>query len=224
MCSESSLLFDLDGVLADSRAAITGCLNHALAEHGLPCRTPEELVRFIGPPLAAAFAELTGEGPESALVSSCVAAYRTLYATASLRDTTVVPGIAEVLARLAREFRLAVATSKPLAFAEPLLESLGLRRFFSAVAGPDLRAEIEEKAQTIAKALAALGHPEWAVMVGDRSFDILGARRHSLPCVGVTWGIGTREELEDAGADAVIDNPAQLPAVAAALLQRQPTL
>jgi phosphoglycolate phosphatase len=216
--SKSALLFDLDGVLVDSRVAITGCLNHALAEHGLPCRAPEALQRFIGPPLAMAFVELTGEAPESALVSSCVAAYRTRYATASLRDTTVIPGVAEAVAGLARHFRLAVATSKPVAFAEPLLESLGLRHFFTAVAGPDLQPQSEEKAQTIAKALAELGHPERAVMVGDRSFDILGARLHSLPSVAVTWGIGSREELEGAGADAVIDHPAQLFGAAVALL------
>jgi phosphoglycolate phosphatase len=216
--SESALLFDLDGVLVDSRVAITGCLNHALAEHGLACRAPEALQRFIGPPLAAAFAELTGQAPGSALVSSCVEAYRTRYATASLRDTTVMPAVAETLAGLAPHFRLAVATSKPVAFAEPLLESLGLRHFFSAVAGPELRPQSEEKAQTIAKALAKLGRPERAVMVGDRSFDILGARLHSLPSVGVSWGVGSREELEGAGADVVIDHPAQLFAAAVALL------
>jgi phosphoglycolate phosphatase len=165
--AESALLFDLDGVLVDSRVAITDCLNQALAEHGLPRCPPESLLRFIGPPLATAFVELTGEAPDSALVASCVAAYRRRYATASLRDTTVVPGVPDLVAGLARDFRLAVATSKPVAFAEPLLQTLGLRHFFTAVAGPDVTVAGEDKAQTIAGALAALGRPATAVMVGD---------------------------------------------------------
>jgi phosphoglycolate phosphatase len=207
-------------VLVDSRAAITSCLNHALVEHGLPRRSPDALWRYIGPPLASAFAELTGTAPDSPLVISCMAAYRRRYGPVSLRDTTVVPGVADVVASLARHLRLAVATSKPVAFAEPLLEALGLRRCFTVVAGPDLTDEREEKAQTIAKALTALGGPERAVMVGDRSFDVLGARAQSLPTIGVTWGIGDRRELEAAGADAVIDRPSELPDAVRAVLNQ----
>jgi phosphoglycolate phosphatase len=214
----SALLFDLDGVLVDSRAAITECINHALTGHGLPRRSPESLYRFIGPPSAAAFAEITGAPPGSPLVASCVAAYRSRYAVTSLRDTTVIPGVEEVVTRLARDFRLAVATSKPLAFAEPLLEALGLRPLFTAVAGPDVTVQGEDKSRTIARALVALGHPEKAVMIGDRSFDILGARAHSLPSIGVTWGVGDRRELEAAGADAIIEKPGELPGAATCLL------
>jgi len=218
MSSESALLFDLDGVLLDSYLPITGCINHVLEEHALPRRAPESLRRFIGPPLGLAFAEMTGAAPNSPLVTSCLAAYRSRYRAVSLRETTVMPGVADVLERLAGQFRLAVATSKPLAYAEPLLEVLGLRHLFTAVSGPDVTGETEGKAQTIAKALAALGHPTRSVMIGDRSFDIRGARTHAIPAIGVTWGIGDREELEGAGADAIIDEPGELPGVVTRLL------
>lgn len=214
-----ALLFDLDGVLIDSLVPITGCINHALAEHGLPARSPESLRKYIGPPLAAAFAEVIGEPADSPLVTSCLTAYRRVYATASLRDTTVVPGVAEVVASLSRHLRLAVATSKPLASAEPLLEALRLRSFFTTVAGPGPMVEGEEKARTIATALAALGAPERAVMVGDRFHDIVGAHAHALPAIGVTWGIGDRAELEAAGADVIIDEPSDLPEAATSLLR-----
>jgi phosphoglycolate phosphatase len=105
---------------------------------------------------------------------------------------------------------VAVATSKPLAFAEPLLRSLGLRTFFTAVAGPDLSVRGESKASTIAAALKMLGQPRGAVMVGDRSHDIVGARAHSLPTIGVTWGIGDAAELREAGAGSIVDAPAEL--------------
>jgi phosphoglycolate phosphatase len=124
----------------------------------------------------------------------------------------VTPGIEIALGELAQRYRLAVATSKPLAFAEPLLGALGLRPFFAAVAGPDLSVQGESKASTIATALRMLGDPMRAVMVGDRSHDIVGARSRSLPCIGVTWGIGTTKELRDAGADAIVEAPAELAA------------
>jgi phosphoglycolate phosphatase len=138
--------------------------------------------------------------------------YRARYAEASLQETDVTPGIDTALGELAQRYRLAVATSKPLAFAEPLLSALGLRPFFTVVAGPDLSVQGESKASTIAAALETLGHPKRAVMVGDRSHDIVGANAHSLPSIGVTWGIGSTEELQEAGAGSIVDVPAELPA------------
>ncbi len=170
------VLFDLDGVLVDSRAAITGCINHALVEHEFSARPTEDLHPFIGPSLADAFAELTGEPSDAALVASCLASYRARYAEVSLQETVVTPGIDTALGELALRYRLAVATSKPLAFAEPLLSTLGLSPFFTAVAGPDLSVQGESKASTIAAAMKMLGHPRRAVMVGDRSHDIVGAK------------------------------------------------
>lgn len=212
------VLFDLDGVLVDSRQAITGCINHALVEHELSSRPVDDLHRFIGPPLVDAFTELTGHPPDSALVASCLGSYRARYADASLQETVVTPGINTALKELGQQYRLAVATSKPLAFAEPLLDTLGLRPYFTAVAGPDLSVQAEGKAGTIAASLKLLGYPKQAVMVGDRSHDVLGALAHSLPSIGVTWGIGSTRELQEAGASSIVERPAELPASVKQLL------
>jgi phosphoglycolate phosphatase len=214
---ETAVLFDLDGVLIDSRGVIAGCINHALASRGLPEHAEQDLHRFIGPPLAAAFAELTAEPIESDAVAACVSAYRGRYADVSLRDTEVFDGVPAALAALAADRRLAVATSKPRALAEPILDALGLRAFFEVVAGPELRALAETKAATIGAALGALGAVP-AVMVGDRSFDMVGARAHGLRAIGVTWGIGDADELAEAGADLIIDAPSDLPAAVKRLL------
>jgi len=203
------VLFDLDGVLADSRAAIAGCVNHALAAGGHAVRPEAELHRYVGPPLPLAFAELIGAPVDSEAVAACIASYRERYATASLTDTVVTPGIADALARLAATHRLGVATSKPRAFAEPLLEALGLRDYFEAVAGPDLRTGVEPKTATVGAALRALGASGGA-MVGDTAFDMVAAHAHGLRAVGVTWGIGTAEELRAAGAEVLVDEPAEL--------------
>jgi phosphoglycolate phosphatase len=204
-----AILFDLDGVLVDSRAAIAGSLNHALAANGLPRHQEAELHRFIGPSLASVFSHLSGAPLESDLVVACVASYREHYREASLRLTTAVPGMPEVVAELARQPRaLAVATSKPVAFAEPILEAVGLREWFDVVAGPDLNPFGETKSATIATALETVGSP--AVMVGDRHHDVEGARANGLACIGVLWGIGSEAELRAAGAAPLVAQPADL--------------
>ena len=212
----TTVIFDLDGVLVDSRAVFLSCVNHAFAKLGLPARADEELLPYIGPPFAYAFGELLGVAHDAPIVTACIDGYRERYATASLTETTVAPGIPEALEALDGR-RLAVATSKPQAFAEPLLEAMGLRAHFAVVAGPDLSARAEDKTETLGRALHTLG-PTRAVMVGDRSFDISAAHAHGLPAIGVTWGIGTPGELHDAGAERTIDRPDELPGAAAVLL------
>jgi len=212
----TTVIFDLDGVLVDSRAVFLSCVNHAFAKLGLPARADEELLPYIGPPFAYAFGELLGVAHDAPIVTACIDGYRERYATASLTETTVEPGIPEALEALDGR-RLAVATSKPQAFAEPLLEAMGLRAHFDVVAGPDLSARAEDKTETLGRALHTLG-PTRAVMVGDRSFDISAAHAHGLPAIGVTWGIGTPGELHDAGAERTIDRPDELPGAAAVLL------
>jgi phosphoglycolate phosphatase len=211
----TAVLFDLDGVLVDSRVAIGASMNHALASCGHARRPDAELHRYIGPPLFGAFSELSGEPVDSAAVAALVAAYRERYAVASLVDSLVTPGVEAVLEALGRDHTLAVATSKPRAFAVPLLDALRLSRYFAWIAGPELDSQMEPKAETVRTALARVGGPP-AVMVGDRSHDVVGARANAIPVVGVTWGIGDAAELADA--DALVDAPEELPAAVERLL------
>ncbi|MDA0173966.1 HAD hydrolase-like protein [Solirubrobacter taibaiensis] len=201
------VLFDLDGVLVDSRAAFLHSMQLALEQVELPGYTREQLLPCIGPPLKVGFSELLETSQEDPRVDALIAAYREHYTTISLTDTTVFSGIRETLEAL--DQTKAVATSKPRHFAEPLLVAMGLREHFAVVAGPDLDLSGETKAQTITRALELLGTTD-AVMIGDRSFDILGAHTNGIPCIGVTWGIGSREELETAGADTIVDHPLEL--------------
>jgi phosphoglycolate phosphatase len=212
----TTVIFDLDGVLVDSRAVFASCVNHAFAKLGLPTRSDADLLPYIGPPFAYAFGELLGVAHDAPIVTACIDGYRERYATASLTETTVAPGIPEALDALDGH-RLAVATSKPKAFADPLLAAMGIAAHFAVVAGPDLAARAEDKTETLGRALRELG-PTRAVMVGDRSFDILAAHAHGLPAIGVTWGIGTALELTEAGAERIIHTPGELSAAAAVLL------
>lgn len=135
--------------------------------------------------------------------------------------TSAVLGMDAVLCALTPGYDLAVATSKPLVFSERILEAVGLRSYFSAVAGPPLSAVADAKAKTVGEALAALGHPQRAVMVGDRRFDVEGANAHGLPSIGVTWGVGNLDELKRAGAHQVVRTPSELPLAITRLLGRR---
>jgi phosphoglycolate phosphatase len=205
----AAVLFDLDGVLIDSRVAIVRCIQHGLRENGAPVPPAAELERFIGPPLIDAFAELAG----AELVPACLAAYRERYVWSSLEETTVVPGAAEALAEVAAHVPVAVATTKPRAFAEPLCDRLGLSPSLRAVVGPELSAPEEVKTTTVRRALAALDLTPGAdaPLVGDRSHDVEAAHANRLRCIGVLWGIGDEAELRAAGADPILASPADLP-------------
>jgi phosphoglycolate phosphatase len=207
MTDHDAVLFDLDGVLVDSRVPFAHGVNGALTSHGLAARPEHELHQYLGPPLHRTFRALVGE---ESLVQPCVDSYRARYRELAARETTVFPGIRAILDKLAEHLPLVVATSKPRALAEPLLDALNLRGFFAAVIGPELDSENEHKAVTIGRALRALPPDARPVMVGDRKHDIAAAHEHHLRTIGVLWGIGSEKELLTAGADALAHNPAEL--------------
>lgn len=200
-------VFDFDGVIIDSRAAVRTAVNEALTAHGIPPRPAEVLDRFIGPPVLAAFAELTGEPEDSALVAACAATYNERYARVYLACTSLVDGIASVLAELT--LPLALATAKPAEFVWPLLEALSIAPYFKHVFAPGMSALQEHKSVTVAHALRALDATD-PIVVGDRSFDVEAAHANGVRAIGVTWGIGDLTELVAAGADVIIKQPAEL--------------
>jgi phosphoglycolate phosphatase len=189
-------------------------MNHALAAAGREPVAPASLYPLIGPSLSYGFSSLLDADPDSPEVAACIASYRSVYGEVSLRDTPTYPGVPEALAAIAGAVpgrRLAVATSKPSAFAEPLVAALGFAGAFEAVFAPELDLHVESKTTTVARALEVLG-ASTGTMVGDRHVDMEAARAHGLRAVGVTWGFGTPEELLTGGADVLVDTPADLPA------------
>ena len=149
----TTVIFDLDGVLVDSRAVFLSCVRYAFAKLGLPRAQPTRSCcptsARRSPTRSASCCRCPHDAP---IVAACIDGYRERYKDASLTETTVEPGIPEALAALDGH-RLAVATSKPHAFAEPLLDAMGLREHFEVVAGPDLSARAEDKTETLGRAL-----------------------------------------------------------------------
>lgn len=203
-------LFDLDGVLVDSRAAFASCVNAALIAHGLPERPGDALHRYLGPPLHGTFEELA-PGADSATIDALVEAYRARYRETAAAESALFPGIVGALDELSARMPMVVATSKAQALAGPLLAELGIGERFVAIVGPPLGARAETKAMTIGRALEHLGGARRPVMIGDRRYDVIGARAHGLPCVGALWGVGSAAELRDAGAAVLAETPGRLP-------------
>jgi phosphoglycolate phosphatase len=193
-------IFDFDGVIIDSRQPVETAINGALLAHGFAPRSAAETARFIGPPALSAFAELTGAAEDSEIVAACVATYHDIFARVYLEQTRLIDGMPELLRSLT--LPLALATSKARRFVAPLLEHFGIE--FAVVSAPVLA---EPKAETVARAQKALGAHD-AVVVGDRYYDIEAARACGLRAIGVTWGIGDRDELR--GADIIVERPAEL--------------
>jgi phosphoglycolate phosphatase len=205
------LFFDLDGTLTDPAPGICACLTHAVNALGRSAPPGAELRRFIGPPLHAAFAELLGSS-ERPFLDEAVRLYRERFTTLGLYENVVYPAIPSVLASLHAEgFALRVLTSKPSVFADRIVDHFALRQFFPRVYGAELTGELSTKAELLAHALASENLlPRYACMIGDRRHDVEGARTHGIAAIGVTWGYGSREELELAGADRIVDQFAAL--------------
>jgi phosphoglycolate phosphatase len=198
-------IFDFDGVIIDSRQPVETAINGALVAHGFAPRSAAETARFIGPPALRAFAELTGAAEDSELVAACVATYHDIFARVYLEQTQLIDGMPELLRSLT--LPRALATSKVRRFVAPLLEQFGLE--FAAVSAPELD---EPKAETVARAQRELGARN-PVVIGDRFYDVDAARACGLRAIGVTWGIGDRDELRDA--DVIVERPAELLALLA---------
>jgi phosphoglycolate phosphatase len=204
-----AVLFDLDGTIIDSRVPFVTSMNYALAANGHQQREPQELLPYLGPPTRIALAELVGDDDD--LIGPTLATYRDHYARTSTETTLVYDGIPELLQSLHGRVLLAVATSKIATSAVILLEHLGLAQLFDVISGPLESALAEPKAVTVAHALAALGGPQRPVMIGDRLYDVEGAREHDVPTIGVLWGAGSEQELREAGAWEIVSSPDEIP-------------
>lgn len=206
-----AVLFDLDGVIVDSRQAISRSINFALEQHGLEPQPEITLHGYIGAPLPEVFEELlTAQDRDPKLAPSCITHYRRRYAKASLEETVAYAGMHAAVETLSQRYRLAVATTKPAEYARPILEMLGLTDFLEAILGSPLHTmKSEPKPVTVGRALEALSVSRGA-MVGDRHYDMNGGKTHGLFAVGVTWGAGTEAELRGAGADAIVYTPGEL--------------
>ncbi len=206
MPTETTLFFDLDGTLTDPKPGITASIQYALQKLDREVPSQDALVWCIGPPLRASFVTLLG-GDE--LADRAVALYRERFGDVGLFENSVYPDIADVLALLTQPSRrMFVATSKPHVFAKRIIDHFGLAGHFEHVFGSELDGTRVHKADLLAYALEQTGvDASRALMIGDRSHDVNGAKANGIDAVGVTYGYGSREELITAGARHLCASP-----------------
>ncbi|MDQ1562962.1 MAG: phosphoglycolate phosphatase, partial [Actinomycetota bacterium] len=204
----TSILFDLDGTIVDSAPGITSTLAYTFEELGRPVPGPAELLAYVGPPILDSFRERAGMSMGEA--AAALAIYRPRYLEIGALDSTVFPGVADVLKAVhAAGIPVSLATSKPETPARLILSHYGLLGEFDVITGASDDEVRSSKADVVAEALvrlaatgADLSRP---VLVGDRKHDVEGAAANGIPTIFVDWGYGVADE--QAGAIAVIPTP-----------------
>ena len=195
---KKAILFDLDGTLTDSGEGIMNCAKLALEHYGLPIPTEAELRTFVGPPLHESFIRF-GVPPEEA--DNAIKIYRSRYIPIGKFENHPYDGIRQVLQQLkAAGHTLYVATSKPEAMSVEILEHFDLAKYFDIIAGASFDRSRSSKEDVIAYLLEQCGDYDRKIMVGDTAFDVIGAKAHGIPTVGVAWGYGKVEDMEKTGA------------------------
>jgi len=207
-----TIFFDLDGTLTDPAPGITNAIIYARKKWGLEAGSNEDYYKFIGPSMPQSYEEFWGFSAEEAV--EFLKTYREYFGTVGLFENTVYPGIPELLAKLREEgCRLFIATTKPTDFSVRIAEKFGFAKYFEMISGSGAFSD-NTKFDVIRNAKnACCPDMSSAVMVGDRLYDVEGAHQHGIPCIGVSYGYGSRKELQDAGAEFIVDSVDELAAL-----------
>ncbi|MGY4305058.1 phosphoglycolate phosphatase [Bradyrhizobium sp. USDA 4369] len=215
-----SVLLDLDGTLIDSRPGIAASALAALRSLG---HTPDDtldVTAVIGPPLQDMLRVLLQAHGDDR-VDDAVLAYRRHYGDVGLFGSALYPGMREALQAMHDAgLRIYLATSKREVFARRILEHLDLASFFQAIHGSVPSGALDHKPELLAHILDERNiAAQDSLMVGDRRHDVAGAHAVRMKSLGVLWGYGSRDELETAGAERLVENPADLARTVLAMLR-----
>lgn len=205
------ILFDLDGTITEPFKGISGGILYALKKLGLESLDKATLRKFIGPPLRDSFRDYCGCSEDGA--EEATAYYREYYSVKGLEENDIMPGMDVALETLYHKgYKLYLATSKPEEFANKILKNLGLLQYFDIAAGASFDGSRDKKELVIECLLEQIQEKypdfsiEHSIMVGDRHFDINGAKYFGMDSIGVTFGYGDYKELVEAGATYVVDD------------------
>ena len=203
-----ALFFDFDGTIVDSSKSIFASIQYAMQQLNQLPLDEKMLVTFVGPPLLDSFLRI---GLTTNLANEAVLKYREYYQD-HMHFVQLYPQMKEVLAQLKDSYQLYIASSKPEVFVKKIARLIDVDQYFTAIYGADLEGKRAQKSQVIAYALSENPNlePSTIRMIGDRSHDCLGANENKIASIGVTYGFGSKEELEDAGAVEIVTSPAQL--------------
>lgn len=204
------IIFDLDGTLNQSGEGIKNSAKYALKKFGIDANDDKILSKLIGPPLKFGFCEYYGLSEEDAV--QAVKYYREYYSVRGIFECSLYHGIEDMLSKLKTAGKkILIATSKPYEYTLKVLENAKILNYLDCVEGVTFSDTSVEKEQLIQACISKMNAPpEKCVMVGDRKYDVIGAKQNGITSVGVCYGYGTKEELVEYGADYTVDTVEQL--------------
>ena len=206
-----NILLDLDGTIIDSGEGITKSVQYALAALGIEITDLRTLYPFIGPPLNESFREFMHLNEEQ--IEQAILKYRERYQTLGIYENKVYVGIRELLSDWRQSGKKVIlCTSKPEIFAGKILEYFHLADYFTFIGGATLDGERNSKAEVIHHIFASCSVLDKAetVMIGDRKYDVMGAKQMGVDAIGVLYGYGNATELQQAGADYIVKDVQEL--------------
>lgn len=203
-------LFDLDGTLTDPKEGIVNSMNYMLKSLGIQGSNPNDFVKYIGAPLQIALKEAFGFSDEE--IIKATEKYRENYVVKGIFENTLYDGILELLEKLQKSgVKMAICTLKLTYFAEKVAKHFNFYKYFDIISGSDDEVRNTKKA-TIEHALEKLD-PERKlriVMIGDREHDVLAANELGIDSIGILWGYGSLQELENAKATMIVNSTTEL--------------
>jgi len=208
------IFFDLDGTLTDPKIGITKSIQYALASFGINVENPDDLVKFIGPPIRPAFKNFYGF--DDADAEKAVEKFRERFLVKGIYENVMYDGIEVMLQKLKDAGKvLIIATSKPTVQAKTVLSYFNIDKYFTFVSGSEMNGDRSDKGEVIQYALEQTGISDISrcIMVGDRKHDVIGAKTVGMQSIGVLYGYGDYEELSQANADYIVKNVDELSAL-----------
>lgn len=210
------VLFDLDGTLTESGPGIMNAAKIALNHFGIEENNVENLHKFVGPPLTESFGQRYGMN--EADTQEAIAVFRKYYNVTGIYENSVFEGVQEMLQQLkSNGLLLSIASSKPRPMIDIVVDHFDIRKYFDVIVGCELDGTRSQKKEVVDEVIRLFGELsgdgavlEHSIMVGDRMYDVNGARECGLECIGVTYGYGTRQELQEAGAAYIVDSVNEL--------------
>jgi len=206
-----AILFDLDGTIIDPKEGIIKSILYAVKEYGLEENHMETLDSFIGPPLQHSFQKRYGLNEDDAM--EAVRLYRIYYADKGIFECHLYPDIEELIKQLFEQnIFMSLATSKPVKYADELMEYFDLDQYFDFTAGALMDGKRTDKKEVIQYALDHIPpfEKEQILMLGDREFDIDGGKHHGLLTAYAQWGYGVDEVVLKSNPDFVLGSPLEL--------------
>jgi phosphoglycolate phosphatase len=201
------IFLDLDGTLTDSKEGILNCVKYALSKFGIEENDNNKLMKYAGPPLYVSFTTFNGFDDQEA--KKAIEYYRERFATIGIFENRAYDGAEELLKKLTDAGRILVlATSKPRIYAEQIVKKYRLRPYLKFISGAELDGTRDLKTEVIEYAIKQTGITDRnkIIMVGDRKQDILAAKECGIASCGVSFGYAEKGELENAGADYIVND------------------